>query len=200
MLYTLKAGEVRTDIPTIGLNVKTLKIRGKLSLTTMVSWDLGGRGNMRPFWRAYFQGYENVDALVFMVDSSDLKRMKEARMELDNMLREDGLLEKPLLVFANKQDLPGALSVPEVVDKLGLHGIRNRQWYIQESVATEGKGLTDGLEWLTRELQDRSRSDRHTCEPCLPVKGPKTPEQPDDVSTADTEDAIARAEVITAHP
>ena len=60
-------------------------------------------------------------------------------MELDNMLREDGLLEKPLLVFANKQDLPDALSVPELVDKLQLQSIRNRRWHIQESVATEAR-------------------------------------------------------------
>lgn len=31
-----------------------------------------------------------------------------------------------LLVFANKQDLPNALSVSELTDKLGLHALRNK--------------------------------------------------------------------------
>lgn len=32
-----------------------------------------------------------------------------------------------LLVFANKQDLPNAMSVSEITDKLGLQGMRNRE-------------------------------------------------------------------------
>ena len=36
-----------------------------------------------------------------------------------------------LLVFANKQDLPNAMNAAEITDKLGLHSLRNRNWYIQ---------------------------------------------------------------------
>lgn len=45
------------------------------------------------------------------------------------MLNEDELRESILLVFANKQDLPNAMSAAEMTDKLGLHGLRQRQWY-----------------------------------------------------------------------
>lgn len=47
------------------------------------------------------------------------------------MLAEDELRDAVLLVFANKQDLPNAMNAAEVTDKLGLHTLRNRHWYIQ---------------------------------------------------------------------
>ena len=72
------------------------------------------------------------------------------------MLNEDELRDALLLVFANKQDLPNAMNAAEITDKLGLHGLRQRKWYIQSTCATTGDGLYEGLEWVSA---DR-RSDR----------------------------------------
>lgn len=66
-----------------------------------------------------------------MVDSNDRERVSEAREELQRMLNEDDLRDAVLLVFANKQDLPNAMNAAEITDKLGLHGLRQRAWYIQ---------------------------------------------------------------------
>ena len=49
------------------------------------------------------------------------------------MLNEDELRDALLLVFANKQDLPNAMNAAEITDKLGLHGLRQRTWFIQVS-------------------------------------------------------------------
>jgi len=65
------------------------------------------------------------------------------------MLSEDELRDATLLVFANKMDM-GVLSVPEVTEKLGLHTLRNREWYIQGTCALTGDGLYDGLDWLSK--------------------------------------------------
>jgi ADP-ribosylation factor protein 1 len=65
------------------------------------------------------------------------------------MLQEDDLKDAVVLVFANKQDLPNAMSAAEMTDKLGLHGLRHRQWYIQACCATTGDGLHAGMEWLS---------------------------------------------------
>jgi hypothetical protein len=51
-------------------------------------------------------------------------------------------------VFANKQDLPNAMNAAEITDKLGLHSLRQRTWYIQSTCATSGDGLYEGLEWV----------------------------------------------------
>ncbi len=68
-----------------------------------------------------------------MIDSNDRERVSEAREELQRMLNEDELRDALLLVFANKQDLPNAMNAAEITDKLGLHGLRQRTWYIQAS-------------------------------------------------------------------
>ena len=56
------------------------------------------------------------------------------RDELMRMLAEDELREAVLLIFANKQDLPNAMNAAEITDKLGLHSLRNRNWYIQVNI------------------------------------------------------------------
>ena len=57
-----------------------------------------------------------------------------------------------LLVFFNKQDLPNARSVSKITDKLGLHSLGSRKWYIQATCATTGDGLYEGLDWLSTAL------------------------------------------------
>ncbi|KAE8296389.1 ADP-ribosylation factor 4 [Larimichthys crocea] len=145
ILYKLKLGEVVTTIPTIGFNVETVEYKN-ISFTV---WDVGGQDKIRPLWRHYFQ---NTQGLIFVVDSNDRERVAESADELQKMLSEDELKDAALLVFANKQDLPNALTVSELTDKLGLHSLRNKTWHIQSTCATHGTGLYEGLDWLSREL------------------------------------------------
>uniref|UniRef100_A0A8C4N2R5 ADP-ribosylation factor 1 n=1 Tax=Eptatretus burgeri TaxID=7764 RepID=A0A8C4N2R5_EPTBU len=91
--------------------------------------------------------------LIFVVDSNDRERIGEAREELMRMLAEDELRDAVLLVFANKQDLPNAMNAAEITDKLGLHSLRHRHWYIQATCATSGDGLYEGLDWLSNQLK-----------------------------------------------
>ena len=145
ILYKLKLGEIVTTIPTIGFNVETVEYKN-INFTV---WDVGGQDKIRPLWRHYFQ---NTQGLIFVVDSNDRERVTEAHDELQKMLAEDELRDAVLLVFANKQDLPQAMSVAEITDKLGLHNIRNRKWYMQATCATSGDGLYEGLDWLSNNL------------------------------------------------
>jgi ADP-ribosylation factor protein 1 len=149
ILYKLKLGEIVTTIPTIGFNVETVEYKN-ISFTV---WDVGGQDKIRPLWRHYFQ---NTQGLIFVVDSNDRERINEGREELMRMLAEDELRDATLLVFANKQDLPNAMNAAEITDKLGLHSLRNRQWYIQATCATSGDGLYEGLDWLSGILKQQS--------------------------------------------
>ncbi|KAK4684444.1 ADP-ribosylation factor 1/2, partial [Tremellales sp. Uapishka_1] len=142
ILYKLKLGEIVTTIPTIGFNVETVEYKN-ISFTV---WDVGGQDKIRPLWRHYFQ---NTQGIIFVVDSNDRERITEAREELQRMLSEDELRDALLLVFANKQDLPNAMNAAEITDKLGLHSLRQRAWYIQAACATSGDGLYEGLEWVS---------------------------------------------------
>ncbi|KAJ6876572.1 hypothetical protein NC651_029537 [Populus alba x Populus x berolinensis] len=148
ILYKLKLGEIVTTIPTIGFNVETVEYKN-ISFTV---WDVGGQDKIRPLWRHYFQ---NTQGLIFVVDSNDRDRVVEARDELHRMLNEDELRDAVLLVFANKQDLPNAMNAAEITDKLGLHSLRQRHWYIQSTCATSGEGLYEGLDWLSNNIASK---------------------------------------------
>ena len=108
-------------------------------------WDLGGQTSIRPYWRCY---YPNTDAIIFVVDSVDTDRLAIAKQELMAMLNEEELKDAILLVFANKQDMKGSLQAAGVSEALGLATIKNRQWSIQETSATKGRGLSEGFDWL----------------------------------------------------
>merc|ERR1712130_668624 len=146
ILYKLKLGEVVTTIPTIGFNVETVEYKN----ITFSVWHVGGQDKIRPLWRHY---YQNTQGIIYVVDSNDRDRVSEAREELQRMLNEDELRDALLLVFANKQDLPNAMNAAEITEKLGLHSIRQRPWYIQATCATSGDGLYEGLEWLATNLK-----------------------------------------------
>jgi len=148
ILYKLKLGEIVTTIPTIGFNVETVSYK-KINFTV---WDVGGQDKIRPLWRHY---YQNTQGLIFVVDSNDKDRLAEAKEELHKMLREDELREAKLLCFCNKQDIPGALTVAQVTEGLGLSSITGRKWYIQACCATTGDGLYEGLDWLSNALSSK---------------------------------------------
>jgi len=148
ILYKLKLGEVVTTIPTIGFNVETVEYKN-IAFTV---WDVGGQDKIRPLWRHY---YTNTEGIIFVVDSNDRDRVDEARDELNRMLSEDELRDAVLLVFANKQDLPHAMPAAEVADKLALHKLRSRTWYIQATCATTGDGMYEGLDWLSNTISKK---------------------------------------------
>lgn len=149
ILYKLKLGELVTTIPTIGFNVETIEYKG-ISFSV---WDVGGQDKIRPLWRHY---YNNTEGIIFVVDSNDRERVSLARDELHKMMAEEELQEAAVLVLANKQDIPGALSAAELMKGLDLASVSgNRKWHVQPTTATSGEGLYEGLCWLKDTLESR---------------------------------------------
>eukprot|EP00761_Pharyngomonas_kirbyi_P007758 gb/GECH01007768.1/.p1 GENE.gb/GECH01007768.1/~~gb/GECH01007768.1/.p1 ORF type:complete len:186 (+),score=48.76 gb/GECH01007768.1/:1-558(+) len=150
ILYNLKIGEVVTTIPTIGFNVEELEYKN----VRLTLWDVGGQDRIRDLWRHY---YKSSDALIWVVDSSDQQRMTESQEELFTALRTPEMQDlKALLVFANKQDLPGSLTPPEIADTLELTNaseLKGKKWFVQGASATKGEGLVEGLDWLVKALK-----------------------------------------------
>lgn len=147
ILYRLQIGEVVSTIPTIGFNVETVQYKN----IKFQVWDLGGQSSIRPYWRCYFP---NTSAIIYVIDSSDQARLATSRTELLTTLSEEELKGVPLLVFCNKQDVPGALKPEEISEQLGLAGgEKTRPWSVRGSCATQGEGLEDGLDWLVNAIQ-----------------------------------------------
>lgn len=127
-----------TTIPTVGFNVETVQIeRVKFNV-----WDVGGQDKIRPLWRHYYTG---TQGLIFVVDSSDRARIEEARQELNNVLGNEEMKGALLLIFANKQDVPGAMKPDEITEKMKLSELERNTYFTQGSIATTGEGLVEGM-------------------------------------------------------
>ena len=144
-LYKLKLGEVITTIPTIGFNVETIEYMNN----TFDLWDVGGKVQIRPLWRHY---YADTHGIIFMVDANDRENIEEAREALQQILAEEELKDTVLLIVSNKIDIPGAMTVPEVTDRLGLQSLKDRNWHIQATSLINGEGVSEGLDWLVAQF------------------------------------------------
>ncbi|KAJ3278704.1 hypothetical protein HDU76_009789, partial [Blyttiomyces sp. JEL0837] len=148
ILYKLKLGEVVTTIPTIGFNVEDVQYKN-LNFTV---WDIGGQDKIRRLWKHY---YQNCQGIIFVIDSQDRDRILEARDELEKLLSDDELRDAALLIFANKQDLPGAMRTSDIIEKLGLYSLTRRDWHVQATCGTLGDGICEGIEWMGKTLKGR---------------------------------------------
>merc|ERR1712224_546457 len=84
ILKKLSDEDITHIMPTQGFNIKSLVYDGfKLNV-----WDIGGQKTIRPYWSNYF---ESTDALIYVVDSSDERRLEESSKELKELLAEDKL-------------------------------------------------------------------------------------------------------------
>ena len=154
ILYKLKLNETLSSIPTIGFNVETVS---PVSNVTFTVWDVGGQDKIRPLWRHYFN---NTDGLVYVVDSSDQARVSESKDELSGILDSDEMRGVPVVVLANKQDLPSAMSSADLAAKLGLNRMRDRNWYVRGTCATNGDGLYEAMTELAKMVKDFKKSRR----------------------------------------
>ncbi|VDM15811.1 unnamed protein product [Hydatigera taeniaeformis] len=136
ILYQFVLNEAVQTSPTIGSNVEEFKW-GNLHL---VMWDLGGQESLRPTWSTYYAGSEFV---ILVIDSTDRDRLPLSMSELHAILTSEDLRKAKILIFANKQDVVGCMSVAEVGHKLNLTSIKDHTWHIQACCALTGEGYVD---------------------------------------------------------
>ncbi|KAK2961293.1 putative ADP-ribosylation factor [Blattamonas nauphoetae] len=151
VLNRLKLGETIMSNPTIGFNVEEVQFEN----LKMTIWDVGGQKRIRQLWSHYYEGAHGV---VYVVDCSDTGRLacsnpdgceECARCELMECLRSEHLTKAPVLILANKQDIPTAVKPDECSRHLGLQDLPpTRKWHIQGCCALTGQGLTEGFRWL----------------------------------------------------
>lgn len=135
----LLSGHPMATSPTVGFNVGTLDLDKKNSLTL---WDVGGQRALRKNWKYYL---DEIQALVFVVDSADKERLPEAAKALKRLLSEDRMEGLPLMVLANKKDLPSSMTIRQISNQLNLPGLEDRRWEIQACSGEKGLGLNQAF-------------------------------------------------------
>ena len=105
LLFQMKDNQFKDTVPTVGLNVEQIKYRGM----DFTLWDVSGQATR--LWKHYF---DKINAIIFVVDSNDRERILKAQEELHKVINDSELQGAPILIFANKQDIQGAMTQDEV--------------------------------------------------------------------------------------
>lgn len=146
-LLRLRYGQYVEASPTVAFNTEKVRVGGG----SWLIWDVGGAERLRPLWRPYTRA---CDALIFVVDAcSDAERLEEARLELHRLVKQQATqcsamnrARPPMLVLANKQDLPGARLPASLGTGLGLHDLPESQpWAIAPACSVTGEGLEEAM-------------------------------------------------------
>ena len=150
LLHVLKTDRVTQTKPTIHPHSEELKM-GNLVLNT---YDLGGHETARKIWKDYFPA---VNAILFLIDSVDVGRFKEARKELDSILETPELVNIPIAILGNKIDMAGAVSLEELKEALQYDDLIARETRPIEMFmvsVTKKIGYSKALEWISTKLPD----------------------------------------------
>ena len=151
ILYRLSLGQLIKTTPTIGSNVEELTYDN----VKIQAWDLGGQETTRSVWDVYFM---NTDGVIYVIDSQSDEFFEESKSEFHKLLKNHNLKNSVILIFANKQDLPGAKSVNKLIEGYEFNKIKNHLWHIQGCSAIKGDGLNDGIKWLSEQLVFRGKN------------------------------------------
>lgn len=130
--------------PTIGMNLAKLSHLG----SQVIIWDLGGQVKMRSIWEKY---YSEANAVIFVVDSTDRARLKEAKLAFDSACDHDTLAHVPIVTFANKQDLSCALSPGDLAVNFYAVDRKEDGARIFGVSALSGEGIDHALNIVIRE-------------------------------------------------
>lgn len=137
-------------VPTVGLNIG----RAEALKSKLVFWDLGGQIGLRTIWEKY---YEEAHAVIYVVDAACQSRFEDTKSALEKVLRHEDLQGAPILIYANKQDLPGAVSAEELARYLDLKELNERPYMFQAISAYDGLGVKDGINWLVDAMERSKR-------------------------------------------
>ncbi|KAJ5066665.1 adp-ribosylation factor f-related [Anaeramoeba ignava] len=147
ILYRLALPDsVLTTIPTVGFNVETVTISNQ----KFEIWDIGGGSMIYYIWNHYLPG---ADAIIFVIDSTDQFRFDEVKTKLLGLLSHEESKNLPVLIFANKQELPTACKPKEIVEKLSLRTLTSHHWIVKPCSAIKGEGIKEGFEWIKKSIE-----------------------------------------------
>jgi small GTP-binding protein len=142
IMYKLKMEEAVRTIPTVSFNVETMNYKN-LSINM---WDVGGQDRIRALWNHYY------NAVIYVVDFCDVDRIEESCYKLHKMLEDEELAKVSVLIYANKQDLTGALKPNESAERMKMSDFEE-EVMVQGSSALKGNGLTEGFDWVAKALK-----------------------------------------------
>uniref|UniRef100_A0A915ACM1 ADP-ribosylation factor-like protein 13B n=2 Tax=Parascaris univalens TaxID=6257 RepID=A0A915ACM1_PARUN len=152
----LASEDITGVLPTNGFTLSEFKYKK----TDIVAYDLGGGERIRAIWKNY---YPEVFGLIYVIDGSDECRLDESSEVLKDVMSDENLRGKPILVLVNKKDRSGCIDEIQLSDRFCLHDLANlytAQIRVEVCSANQGTGnamdgaIKDGFEWLLERIFD----------------------------------------------
>jgi len=112
----------------------------------MKCWDIGGQEQYRSEWSRYTKG---CDVVLYVVDAAAPHKMSTAKRELHKLLDDGSIGTTPLLVLANKIDIPEHVGESELIEKLQLNYVMETPWMVLPISALQMTNVDQVVEWLT---------------------------------------------------
>ena len=97
-----------------------------------------------------------------MIDATNQETMADVRDTLHQVMAETAETKIPILIFANKQDVEGALAYSEIRNELALAGDSDlrRKIRIQEASGLTNLGLQEGFTWIVDMIKVNEQNSR----------------------------------------
>lgn len=163
---TSEALKAKRILPTVGQNVTTIQFvstkNPRENNVNLKFWDLGGQKSLRNMWSRY---YRSCHGIIFIIDSTDTDRFQECYETLMDIVHDESWKDDdtnyneafnvPILMMANKQDLPTAVDLVSLktgyfinlVSELDAADLK----LLPVSVL-ENRGIRESLDWLVTRL------------------------------------------------
>eukprot|EP00164_Ancoracysta_twista_P007059 GFYU01009945.1.p1 GENE.GFYU01009945.1~~GFYU01009945.1.p1 ORF type:complete len:176 (-),score=36.07 GFYU01009945.1:154-681(-) len=133
-----------TVVPTVGFHLDTFKF----SNTSFTIMDMSGQEKYRKLWQA---SAKDANAVIYVVDISEEKQWEASGNALQELLQEEGMKDKPLLVFLNKSDVKANFDEEKVHEALRVREV-HASVHFRKSSGKTGEGVNDGMTWLASKL------------------------------------------------
>ncbi|KAI3405392.2 WBP1 [Candida oxycetoniae] len=169
-------------LPTVGQNTTTIKFEAsdknspfaaQFNNINLKFWDLGGQRSLRNMWSRYFK---QCHGIIFVIDSTDTARFQECyetlidianhdswlvdnsegqEIDQERTIGIDGTVNVPILMLANKQDLPQAVDLVSLKTGVFIKLVSELEATDSKLLPVsvlENQGLKESLEWLVTRL------------------------------------------------
>lgn len=139
-------------VPTMGFRYVNLNHK----LYSIKVYDVGGSSGIRPIWKNY---YNDIHGVIYVVDASDMSRLDENKIIFGDLISNENIAGKPILLLANKQDIPGAIDELDVVENLDVEKVANLMRcptrveicsciFTPDKAKSSTSGIKNGYNWL----------------------------------------------------
>jgi small GTP-binding protein domain len=145
LLYKMKGTPMPKKSAAVISNCETFK-HNNVEFTV---WSIGGDRTGK-LWMQYTK---NCQVFIYVVDSTDTSSFEASKLEIIKAGKMEDLKNSLFVIFANKQDLPGALRASQIAEALDLPRIIEKRWNIFETSAKTSEGIVQALNWVIEELQ-----------------------------------------------